>query len=113
MSRQEPQGLTGCLIDVMCRANGAPTPGLFSQLTDNAARSVALGREQTLGRIQQVQNFGAIPVHGPRATCDPFILTTFLCTLQAATSADDAYTQPATLDTRPVANTYLGGIPTR
>ncbi len=43
----------------MCSANGAPTPGLFAQLADSAARSIALGREQTLGRFQQVQNFGA------------------------------------------------------
>jgi hypothetical protein len=43
----------------MCSANGAPTPGLFAQLADSAARSVALGREQTLGRIQKVQNFRA------------------------------------------------------
>jgi len=31
-----------------------------------------------LGIGQQIQNFGAIPVHGRRATSDPFILTAFL-----------------------------------
>jgi hypothetical protein len=66
----------------MCSANGAPTPGLFAQLADDAVQSVALGLAQTLGRIQQIPNFGAIPVHGRRATSGPFILTTFLCTLQ-------------------------------
>ena len=116
---QERWGLTGCLIDgcsdeqTVCSANGAPTPGLLAQLADSAARSVALGHAQTLGRIQQLPNFGANPVHGRRATCDPFILTTFLHTLQATTSANDAYTQPAILDTGRVASTYPGGIPTR
>ena len=86
MGRQELQGLTGCMVDVMCSANGAPTPGLSTQLADDAVRSIALGHAQALGRIQQVQKFGAIPVHGRRATSDPFILTTFLCTLQRLTS---------------------------
>jgi hypothetical protein len=88
---QERWGLTGCLIDIVCSANGAPTPGLRLQLADSAASDVALGHAQTLGRIQQVQNFGAIPVHGRRATCDPFILTTSLYTLQPTISAHDAY----------------------
>ncbi|TWU22975.1 hypothetical protein Pla52o_25080 [Novipirellula galeiformis] len=48
-----------------------------------------------------------------RATYDRFILTTFLCTLQATTSTDDVYTSPAKLDTEPVANSYSGGIHTR
>ena len=97
----------------MCSANGAPTPGLRLQLANDAANDVALGHAQTLGRIQQLQNFGAIPVHGRRATCDPFILTTFLCTLQPTTSAKTPYTLAATLDTGRVASTYPGGIHTR
>ena len=66
----------------MCSANGAPTPGLLAQLANNAVLGVALRNAQALGRIQQLQNFGANPVHSHRATCDPFILTTFLFTLQ-------------------------------
>jgi hypothetical protein len=88
---QERWGLTGSLIDIVCSANGAPTPGLLAQLADDAVQSVALGHAQTLGRIQQLPNFGAIPVHGRRATSDPFILTTFLCTLQDTPSANGAY----------------------
>ncbi len=84
---QELQGLTGCLTDIVCSANGAPTPGLRLQLADDAASDVALGHAQTLGRIQQLQIFGAIPVHSPRATCGLFILTTFLFTLQGGTSS--------------------------
>ncbi len=87
--------------------------GLRLQLADSAASDVALGHAQTLGRIQQVQNFGAHPVHSRRATCDPFILTTSLYTLQDTISADDAYKYPATLDTGPVASSYPGGIHTR
>jgi len=47
-----------------------------------------LQHEQTLGRIQQVQNFGATSVHRCRATHGRFILTTFLCTLQDVTSGN-------------------------
>ncbi len=50
------------------------------------AADVTPDDEQTLGRIQQLPNIGANPVHRRRATCDPFILTTFLCTLQDTTS---------------------------
>jgi len=97
----------------MCRANGAPTPGLRLQLANDAANDIALGHAQTLSRIQQLQNFGAIPVHSRRATCSLFILTTFLCTLQLVTSTRTSYTQAATLDTGRVASTYPGGISPR
>lgn len=53
------QGLTGCLVDAMCRANGPPTPGLRLQLAMIAANDVAFRNAQALGRIQQIQNFGA------------------------------------------------------
>ena len=84
---QELQGLTGCLDDTMCSASGRATLGLFSQLAHTAARSIAFRREQTLGRIQQVQHFGAHAVHRRVATPGRFTLTTFLCTLQDTTSS--------------------------
>ncbi len=83
---QEHQGLTGCLLDLMCSANGPPTPGLRLQLAVNAANDVAFRHEQTLGRIQQLPNFGANSIQRRRATYDRFILTAFLCTLQRLTS---------------------------
>jgi len=67
--------------------NGRTTPGLFSKLAINAARSVAFRNAQTLGRIQQIQYFGAHAVHRRVATPGRFILTTFLCTLQPSISA--------------------------
>ncbi len=94
-------------------ASGRATPGLFSQLAGNAARSVAFGYAQTVGRIQQIQNFGAHAVHRRVATPGRFTLTTFLCTLQDTTSKSPSYAHPATLDTEHVANAYPGGILTR
>ena len=62
---------------------------------------------------QQFANFEANSIQRRRATYDRFILTTFLCTLQATTSANDADTQPATLDTGPVASSNPAGVRTR
>ena len=170
-SEQEPQGLTGCLDDIMCNASGrafpgrhgqslvvrgspAPTPapelllcaGLLTphlrrplvmrgspdpapapapdrrsqsnkasplhaigdlavgplarsgdqpQPSDSGAsltachvavRDVAFQHAHALGRIHQIQNFGAHVVHRREATLGRFTLTTFLCTLQRANS---------------------------
>ena len=111
---QEPQGLTGCLDDVMCSANGPSTPGLQSSLAMNAMIGVAFGHEQTLGRVQQETKISELnTIHGWASHPSPFILATFLCTLQDTTSERSPYTHPATLDTGPVASGYPGGIPTR
>ena len=114
---QKPQGLTGCLDDIMYSASGRATPGLLSQLAINAARDIAFQREQTLGRIQQIQNFGAHVIHRREATPGRFTLTTFLCTLQRATSKTlpalrlhASYRHAATLDTGPLAKSYPRGI---
>lgn len=72
----------------MCSASGRATPGLLSQLAVSAARGIAFQHEQTLGRIRQIQNFGAHAAHRRVATPGRFTLTTFLCTLQPTTSAD-------------------------
>ena len=85
-SDQELQGLTGCPVDSVCNANGPPTPGLRLRLAVGAADDVAFRYEQALGRIRQVQNFGANSIQRRGVTHDRFILTTFLCTLQTATS---------------------------
>jgi len=58
-----------------------------SSLPSDAATDVAFRCEQTLGRIRQLQNFGAKSIQRRRATYDRFILTTFLCTLQRLISA--------------------------
>ena len=101
---------------MMCSASGRATPGLPSQLAINAARDIAFQREQTLGRIQQIQNFGAHVIHRREATPGRFTLTTFLCTLQRATSKTSpalrlhaSYRHAATLDTGPLAKSYPRG----
>ena len=83
---QELQGLTGCLLDVMSRANGPRTPGLRSPLAFDATTDVAFRYAQALGRIQQIQNFGATSIQCCGSPHSQFILTSFLCTLQHSTS---------------------------
>ena len=78
----------------------------------NATSDIAFGHAQTLGRIQQLQDFGATSIHGCRATHSPFVLATSVY----ASNHDfrpSPYTQPATLDTGRVANAYPGGSHTR
>jgi hypothetical protein len=110
-SIQEPQGLTGCLDDVMVNANGRATPGLHWQLADHAASGVAFRHAQTLGRIQQVQNFGALKPftaqwpHWVHSSSLPFCVR-----FKIRLRKQIPYTHPATLDTGRAANTYPGGI---
>ncbi len=49
-------------------------------------------------------------IHSRTATPGPFILASFLCTLQPATWVIPPYTLAATLDTGPLARSYGGGI---
>ena len=97
-SRKEHQGLTGYLDDVMCNANGPSTPGLLDSLTVSVNRSIAFQHAKTLGpAINDKGRQETMPLNrthcgaqyrsGRDATPLPFILTTFLCTLQPATSA--------------------------
>ena len=66
------------------------------------------GQDPTGTKISELNT-----IQGGRAIPLPFILTTFLCTLQPATSAKPLYTLAATLDTGPLARSYPGGIRTR
>jgi hypothetical protein len=69
---------------MMCRLSGPEsqaTPYAFV-----AVRDIAFQHAHALGRIQQRQNFGAHVVDRREATPGRFTLTTFLCTLQRATS---------------------------
>ena len=59
LSDKSNRDLTGCLDDIMCNANGPSTPGLRKSLAMIAIIGVAFQHEQTLGRIQQEQDFGA------------------------------------------------------
>ena len=52
----------------------------------DAADGIAFRYAQALGRIQQIQNFGANSIHCRRVTHGQFILATFLHTLQATLS---------------------------
>jgi hypothetical protein len=90
------------------------------QFMDIAARDIAFQHAQTLGKIQQIQNFGAHVVHRREATPGRFTLTTFLGTLQRTTSKrrqdygfTTSYRFAATLDTGPLAKSYPRGSHTR
>ena len=92
------------------------TAGASLTACQNAARDIAFQREQALGRVQQIQNFGAHVVHRREATPGRFTLTTFLCTLQRGTSKTSpalrlhaSYRHAATLDTKSLAKSYSDG----
>ena len=70
---QEPQGLTGCLDDMMCSASGRATPGLLSQLA-NTRREVLPSSmhkpwaESNRYKISELMSFTAerpLPVGSP------------------------------------------------
>ncbi len=63
------------------------------------------GQDPTVTKISELNT-----IHSRTATPGPFILVSFLCTLQPATSAKPPYTLAATLDTEPLARSYSGGI---
>lgn len=108
MTGQERLGLTGCLGDTMCSANGPSTPGLLMPLAGDATSDIAFQHLNTLGRVREIRNFGAQyhsragsqPVHSSSL---PFCVRFNVVVTKHA----------ATLDTGLVANDYPGGIPTR
>ena len=51
--------LTGCLVDMMCSANGPSTPGFLMPLANNATSGIAFQQLYALGKIQQLRDFGA------------------------------------------------------
>ena len=71
---------------MMCNANGPSTPGLPSSLAYDAMKNVAFQHAHTLGRVQEIQDFGAQYHSGSDSQSVPFILATFLCTLQPSIS---------------------------
>ena len=85
--------LTGCLADMMCTREWAFDSGSPITTRHDAAADVAfqactdLGQDPTGTKISELNT-----IHGRAATPSPFILTTFLCTLQRATSATTPYT---------------------
>ena len=110
---QEPQGLTGCLDDMVCSASGASDPGSLLAACQNAVRSIAFQHAQTLGRIQQIQNFGLMPFTAERPLPGDSPSLPFCVRFKIRLRREPPYTHPATLDTGRVANAYPGGISTR
>ena len=93
-----PHGLPGRL---MWSANGPSTPGLRSPLARTRHRCCLQagthpGQDPPDTEISELNT-----IQGGRAIPLPFVLTTFLCTLQPATSAKPLHTLAATLDTGP------------
>ena len=56
---EELEGLTGCVEDMMCSANGPNDSGAFPTTRHDAVENVAFQHGHTLGRFQQLQYFGA------------------------------------------------------
>ena len=56
---EEPEGLTGCLVDMVCNANGPNASGSSRVSRQVDTRDIAFQYAHTLGRFQQLQSFGA------------------------------------------------------
>jgi len=56
---EELEGLTGCFEDMMCSANGPSDSGSSFASRQNETNDVAFQYGHTLGRIRQLQSFGA------------------------------------------------------
>ena len=107
-SNKSSWDLTGCLVDIMCSANGPSTPGLLMPLANDAASGIAFQHLKALGRIQKLRDFGA--QYHSRAGSQPVHSSS----LPSCVRFNMAVTRhAATLDTEPVANGYPGGVPTR
>ena len=105
---KNPQGLTGCLDDTMCSANGPWTPGLRQPLAVDATADIAFQHLYALGRFQKIRHFGAQYHSGRDAT--PYLSSSLpFCVRFNAPVTRNA----ATLDTGPLARSYPGGNPTR
>ena len=85
--RKEFQGLTGYLDDVMCSANGPSTPGLLCHSPLAWTEMLPSSMHKPWAGSHKNHSFGAQYRSGRGVTPLPFILTTFLCTLQPTTSA--------------------------
>ena len=84
MRVQELLGLTGCLDDVVCSANGSRTPGLSSQLAYSATSRIAFQHAQALGRFQQLPSFRSsisFRAGQPVPTFHPHYLSVYASTL--------------------------------
>lgn len=109
---QEPQGLTGCLDDIVCSASGRATPGLLSQLARTRREMLPSSVNKPWAgsnryKISELMSFTAerpLPVDSPSL---PFWVR-FKIRLRLM-----PYTHPATLDTGRAANAYPRGISPR
>ena len=58
---QELQGLTGCLFDTMCNANGPPTPGLLTPLAKSRCEVLPSGMNRPWADSERYKISGLIP----------------------------------------------------
>ena len=106
-ARTELQGLTGCLADIMCSANGPTTPGLRPLLADNASVRCCFQRGRALEQDPEVTKIsGLTPFTAGAASpqsIHPHYLSVYAST-KPTSNGKTAYTHAATLDTGLVAN---------
>ena len=116
---QEPQGLTGCLDDIMCSASGRATPGLLSQLARTRREILPSSMHTPWAgsnryKISELMSFTAerpLPVDSPSL---PFCVRFNEALRDVARLRLHApYRLAATLDTEPLAKSYSGGSRTR
>ena len=76
------QGLTGCSDDMMCNANGPSTPGLRPPLAKTRRPMLPSSMNTPWAESNRNKDFGAQYHSGFDSQSIPFVLATFLCTLQ-------------------------------
>lgn len=117
---QEPQGLTGCLDDMMYSVSGRATPGLLSQLAVSRREILPSSMhtpwaESNRYKISELMSFTAgrpLPVDSPSL---PFCVrfNEKLRSRRQHYGFTYPYSFAATLDTEPPAKSYSGGCHTR
>ncbi len=83
---KDEQSLTGCLDNIMCSANGPSTPGLQQPLAMTRLPMLPSTCPSAWAGSNRKQNFGAQYRSRLGSHPSPFVLATFLCTFQPATS---------------------------
>lgn len=110
-SDQELLGLTGCLENLVCNANGSSTPGLSQRLAKMPLKVSPSGmqkpwavsnRKTMISELNLIQGW----------TASPYLSSSlpFCVRFNQRLRREMSYTLTATLDTGPVANSYPGGI---
>jgi hypothetical protein len=100
--------LTGCLVDMMCNANGPSTPGLRQSLARTRLPVLPSSMHKPWAGSESYKISGLNTVHGWTASPVHSSSLPFCVRFNAAVAR-----RAATLDTGPVASSYPRGVSTR